>query len=78
MLAPSTMRSWFTIALMAQLFGAVFATADTADVTESELMQVATTLARQYDAGYAAKDPGRRGGPVRRGWRAGIAGRPDR
>src|SRR5277367_5669507 len=57
MLKPSTMRSWFTIALMAQLFGAAFATADTAEVTESELMQVATTLARQYDAGYAAKDP---------------------
>jgi uncharacterized protein (TIGR02246 family) len=57
MLKPSTMRPWFAIALMAQLFGAALATADTADVTESELMQVATTLARQYDAGYAAKDP---------------------
>jgi uncharacterized protein (TIGR02246 family) len=43
-------------ALLAVLIGAT-SLAQAAEVTEPELMTAATTLARQYDANYAAKDP---------------------
>lgn len=43
--------------LLVQLVSVVGLTARAADVTEAELMQAATTLARQYDANYAAKNP---------------------
>jgi uncharacterized protein (TIGR02246 family) len=51
------MKKLFTAILLTQLITAAEFTAKAADVTEAELMQVATVLARQYDAGYAAKDP---------------------
>ncbi len=51
------MRRRFTLAVLAALIGAGSAPALAADVTETELMQAATELARQYDANYAAKNP---------------------
>ena len=51
------MKNLFTTILLVQLVSAVGLTASAADVTEAELMQAATALARQYDARYAAKDP---------------------
>lgn len=43
--------------LLALLVGAAAAPALAADVTESELMQAASELGRQYDADYNGKDP---------------------
>ena len=51
------MKKMFMSVLLVQLVAAVGFTASAADVTEAELMQAATALARQYDANYAAKDP---------------------
>jgi uncharacterized protein (TIGR02246 family) len=51
------MRRRFTLAVLAALIGAGSAPALAADITETELMQAATELARQYDANYAAKNP---------------------
>jgi hypothetical protein len=51
------MKKLFTSILLVQLVAAASFTATAADVTEAELMQAATALARQYDANYAAKDP---------------------
>lgn len=51
------MKKLFMTLLLAHLVAAVGLTASAADVTETELMQAATALARQYDANYAAKDP---------------------
>jgi uncharacterized protein (TIGR02246 family) len=51
------MNKLFTIMLFVQLVAAVGFTAQAADVTEAELLQAATTLARQYDEHYAARDP---------------------
>ena len=51
------MKNLFTTILLVRLVSAVGLTASAADVTEAELMQAATALARQYDARYAAKDP---------------------
>jgi uncharacterized protein (TIGR02246 family) len=51
------MKKLFTTILLVQLIAAVGITAGAAGVTEAELMQAATALARQYDADYAAKDP---------------------
>jgi uncharacterized protein (TIGR02246 family) len=51
------MKKIFTTILLVQLVAAVNLTASAADVTEAELMEAATELARQYDANYAAKDP---------------------
>jgi uncharacterized protein (TIGR02246 family) len=51
------MKKLFTTLLLLQLVTALGFTARAADVTEAELMQAATALARQYDANYAAKDP---------------------
>lgn len=51
------MKKIFMTILLAQLVATVSLTASAADVTEAELMQAANTLARQYDANYAAKDP---------------------
>jgi uncharacterized protein (TIGR02246 family) len=51
------MRRRFTLAILAALIGAASAPALAADITETELMQAATELARQYDANYAAKNP---------------------
>jgi ketosteroid isomerase-like protein len=45
------------IILLIHLAEALAVTASAADVTQAELMQAATTLARQYDAHYDAKDP---------------------
>ena len=51
------MKRFFTTILLVQLVAAVGSAANAADVTEAELMQAATALARQYDANYATKDP---------------------
>jgi uncharacterized protein (TIGR02246 family) len=51
------MKKIFTSILLVQLFAAASLTANAADMTEAQLMQAATELARQYDANYAAKDP---------------------
>jgi uncharacterized protein (TIGR02246 family) len=50
------MKRVLTIVLLAQLVGGIAATAK-AGITEGELMEAATTLSRQYDASFAAKDP---------------------
>jgi uncharacterized protein (TIGR02246 family) len=44
-------------ALIAVLVGATVTPALAADVTETELMQAAVALGRQYDANYADKNP---------------------
>ena len=44
------MKKIFMTILLARLVAAVSLTASAADVTEAELMQAATALARQYDA----------------------------
>ena len=51
------MKKLFTTLLLVQLVTAVGLRTSAAGVTEAELMQAATALARQYDADYAAKDP---------------------
>jgi uncharacterized protein (TIGR02246 family) len=51
------MKRLFTITLFVQFFGTIALTARATDVTETELLQAATTLARQYDEHYDAKDP---------------------
>jgi uncharacterized protein (TIGR02246 family) len=51
------MKNLFTTILLVQLVSAVGFPARAAALTEAELMQAATALARQYDANYAAKDP---------------------
>jgi len=52
------MRRLFTLSLLALVVGAIVAPAlAAADVTESELMQAATELGRQYDANYNNKNP---------------------
>jgi uncharacterized protein (TIGR02246 family) len=51
------MNRLLTLALLALLAGATVAPAQAADVTETELMQAATSLAHQYDSNYAAKNP---------------------
>ena len=51
------MEKLFVTILLAQLGAAGSLTASATDVTEAGLMQASTTLARQYDAYYAAKDP---------------------
>lgn len=51
------MKKLFMAILLVQLVAAVSLTASATEVTEAELMQAATALARQYDAHYAAKDP---------------------
>jgi uncharacterized protein (TIGR02246 family) len=51
------MNRLLSVAVVALLAGAAAAAAQAAEVTEPELMQAATTLARQYDANYAAKNP---------------------
>jgi uncharacterized protein (TIGR02246 family) len=51
------MKRRITSVLLAVLFAGLAAPALAAGVTEAELMQAATDLARQYDANYAAKDP---------------------
>ena len=50
------MNRLLTLALLALLIGAT-SPAQAAEITEPELMQAATSLARQYDANYAAKNP---------------------
>ena len=50
------MEKLFRIILLAQLVGTLAIKVSAAEVTEAELMQAATALARQYDADYAAKD----------------------
>ena len=53
------MRRLFILSLLALLVAATAAPALSAgDVTESELMQAATELGRQYDANYNDKKPG--------------------
>jgi uncharacterized protein (TIGR02246 family) len=51
------MKRLLRIIFLVQLIGTVVFTARAADVTEAELLQAATTLARQYDEQYNAKDP---------------------
>jgi uncharacterized protein (TIGR02246 family) len=52
------MKRLFTHSLLALMIGATAAPALAAgDVTESELMQAATELGRQYDANYNGKNP---------------------
>ena len=51
------MKRLFVPALLALAIGANAVPALAAEVTEAELMQAATELARQYDANYAAKNP---------------------
>ena len=51
------MKRRITSVLLAVLLAGSAAPALAAGVTEAELMQAATGLARQYDANYAAKDP---------------------
>jgi uncharacterized protein (TIGR02246 family) len=51
------MRRLYGVALLVLLVGVAASPALAADITEPELMQAATTLARQYDANYAAKNP---------------------
>jgi hypothetical protein len=48
------MKKLFATFLLVQLVATPGFTAKAADATEAELMQVATTLARQYDADYGA------------------------
>ena len=50
------MKRFYTHSLLALLVGAIAAPALAADVTESELMQAATELGRQYDANYNDKN----------------------
>ena len=50
------MKRFYTPSLLALLVGAIAAPALAADVTESELMQAATELGRQYDANYNDKN----------------------
>jgi uncharacterized protein (TIGR02246 family) len=52
------MNRLLTLGLLALLTGATATPASATDVTEAELMQAATALAQQYDANYAAKNPG--------------------
>ena len=63
-----------TAALLSLLMGAIAGPALAAKVSEVELMQAATELARQYDANLADESC-RHGGALRLGWRAGVAGR---
>jgi uncharacterized protein (TIGR02246 family) len=51
------MKRFYTYSLLALLVGAAAAPALAADVTESELVQAATELGRQYDANYNDKNP---------------------
>jgi ketosteroid isomerase-like protein len=51
------MKRFYTDVLLALLVGATAAPALAAEVTESELMQAATELGRQYDANYNGKNP---------------------
>jgi uncharacterized protein (TIGR02246 family) len=51
------MKRFYARSLLALLVGAAAAPALAADVTESELMQAATELGRQYDANYNDKNP---------------------
>jgi uncharacterized protein (TIGR02246 family) len=53
----SQMKRLFTIILLMQLGGPIVLPALAADVTEADLLKAATTLARQYDERYDAKDP---------------------
>ena len=50
------MKRFYAHSLLALLVGAIAAPALAADVTESELMQAATELGRQYDANYNDKN----------------------
>jgi ketosteroid isomerase-like protein len=50
------MKRFYTDVLLALLVGATAAPALAAEVTESELMQAATELGRQYDANYNGKN----------------------
>jgi uncharacterized protein (TIGR02246 family) len=54
----SHMKKLFTIVLFFQFVGTMALTARAADVTQAELLQTATALARQYDEHYDARDPG--------------------
>jgi uncharacterized protein (TIGR02246 family) len=51
------MKRFYAYTLLTLLVGAAAAPALAADVTESELMQAATELGRQYDANYNDKNP---------------------
>ena len=51
------MERFYTHVVLALLAGATAAPALAAEVTESELMQAATELGRQYDANYNSKNP---------------------
>jgi uncharacterized protein (TIGR02246 family) len=51
------MKRLYTHSLVILLVGAAAAPGLAADVTESELMQAATELGRQYDANYNDKNP---------------------
>lgn len=51
------MKRFCTHVLLALLVGATAAPTVAAEVTESELMQAATELGRQYDANYNSKNP---------------------
>src|SRR5271170_4368316 len=57
--SPSGMRKLFTLSLLALLLVAATGvpTLSAEDVAESELMQAATELGRQYDANYNDKKP---------------------
>jgi uncharacterized protein (TIGR02246 family) len=56
--SPGTeMKRFYIHSLLALLVGAAAAPALAAEVTESELMQGATELGRQYDANYDDKNP---------------------
>ena len=54
---PVEMKRFYTYSFFILLVGAAAAPALAADVTESELMQAATELGRQYDANYNSKNP---------------------
>jgi ketosteroid isomerase-like protein len=51
------MKRFYTHVVLALLAGATAAPALAAEVTESELMQAATELGRQYDTNYNGKNP---------------------
>jgi uncharacterized protein (TIGR02246 family) len=51
------MKKLLTVILFVQFVGTIALTARGADVTEAELLQAATKLARQYDERYDARDP---------------------
>jgi uncharacterized protein (TIGR02246 family) len=51
------MRRFFAAALLVLSIGPTAAPALAANLTEAELMRVATDLGARYDASYAAKDP---------------------